>query len=70
MGGEGVTTIMAAMKDVVKAVQEADLDSTVKIMIGGAPVAQSYADEIGVQGYTPDAASAIDKAKELLEMDF
>jgi len=69
VGGEDVTTIMVAMKDVVKAVQEADLDSTV-IMIGGSPVAQSYADEIGVQGYTPDATSAIDKAKELLEMDF
>jgi len=65
-----LTTTMVAMKDVVKAVQEADLDSTVKIMIGGAPVAQSYADEIGAQGYTPDATPAIDKAKELLEMHF
>ena len=37
-----------------------------KVMIGGAPVTQSYADEIGADGYAPDAASAVDKAKELL----
>jgi len=39
-------------------------------MIGGAPVTQSYADEIGADGYAPDAASAVDKAKELLKKDF
>jgi len=60
-----LTTTMVSMKDVVEAVQEAGLDS-VKIMIGGAPITQSYADEIGAQGYAPDAASAVDKAKELL----
>jgi len=38
----------------------------VKVMIGGAPVTQSYADEIGADGYAPDAASAVDKAAELL----
>lgn len=65
-----LTTTMISMKDVVKAVEEADLDSKVKIMIGGAPITQSYADEIGVHGYAPDAASAVDKAKELLEVDF
>jgi len=37
-----------------------------KVIIGGAPVTQSYADEIGAAGYAPDAASAVDKAKELL----
>jgi len=42
---------MIFMKDVVKAVQEVGLDSKVKIMIGGAPVTQSYANEIGAQGY-------------------
>ncbi len=61
-----LTTTMVSMKDVVKAAQEAGLDGKVKIMIGGAPVTQSYADEIGAQGYAPDAASAVDKAKELL----
>lgn len=64
------TTTMVGMKDVVKAVQEADLDSKVKIMVGGAPVTQSYADEIGADGYASDAASAVDKAKELLEEGF
>jgi 5-methyltetrahydrofolate--homocysteine methyltransferase len=38
----------------------------VKVMIGGAPVTQKYADEIGANGYAPDAASAVDKARELL----
>ena len=42
----------------------------VKVMIDGAPVTQSYADEIGAVGYAPDAASAVDKAKKLLEKDF
>jgi len=50
-------------------VQKAALDIKVTIMIGGAPVTQSYADEIGAQGYAPDAASAVDSAKELLEID-
>jgi len=61
-----LTTTMVSMKDVVKAAQETGLDGKVKIMIGGAPVTQSYADEIGANGYAPDAASAVDKAKELL----
>jgi len=65
-----LTTTMVSMKDVVKAVQEANLDNKVKVMIGGAPVTQSYADEIGADGYAPDAASAVDKAKELLEGNF
>jgi len=62
-----LTTTMVSMKDVVKAVKEANLDNKVKVMIGGAPITQSYADEIGADGYAPDAASAVDKAKELLE---
>ena len=65
-----LTTTMVSMKDVIKAVQEAGLNGKVKIMIGGAPITQSYADEIGVQGYAPDAASAVDKAKGLLDADF
>jgi len=65
-----LTTTMVSMKDVVKAAQEAGLDGKVKIMIGGAPLTQSYADEIGADGYAPDAASAVDKAKELLGVGF
>jgi 5-methyltetrahydrofolate--homocysteine methyltransferase len=60
-----LTTTMPQMKTVCEAVRKAGLKD-VKVMIGGAPVTQSYADEIGAQGYAPDAASAVDKAKELL----
>ena len=60
-----LTTTMPQMKTVIDALKEAGLDE-VKVMIGGAPVTQSYADEIGAVGYAPDAASAVDKAKELL----
>jgi 5-methyltetrahydrofolate--homocysteine methyltransferase len=60
-----LTTTMPQMKTVCEAVRKAGLKD-VKVMIGGAPVTQSYADEIGAQAYAPDAASAVDKAKELL----
>ena len=60
-----LTTTMPQMKNVIDAVNEAGLDG-VNVMIGGAPVTQNYADEIGAQGYAPDAASAVEKAKELL----
>ena len=43
------------------------LKGKVKVMIGGAPITQDYADEIGADGYAPDAASAVDTAKELLK---
>lgn len=57
------------MEDVVKALKEANLDDKVKVMIGGAPITQSYADEIGTDGYAPDAASAVDEAKKLLGVE-
>jgi len=59
-----LTTTMPQMVEVVKACREAGLD--VKTLIGGAPVTQAFADEIGADGYAPDAASAADKAKELI----
>lgn len=59
-----LTTTMPQMGEIVKAVKESGM-SDVKIMIGGAPVTQAYADEIGADGYAADAASAVDKAKEL-----
>ncbi len=62
-----LTTTMVSMKDVVSAAKESGIDG-LKVMIGGAPLTQSYADEIGADGYAPDAASAADKAKELLEL--
>jgi len=62
-----LTTTMPAMKDIVSAVKAAGLSNT-KIIIGGAPVTQAYADEIGADGYSPDAASAVDLAKKLLKV--
>ena len=59
-----LTTTMPQMKTVIDAINEAGVEA--KVMIGGAPVTQNYADEIGAAGYAPDAASAVDTAKELL----
>jgi len=61
-----LTTTMPAMKTTVEAIRAAGL-STVKIMVGGAPVTQDYANEIGADGYSPDAASAVDLALTLAE---
>ena len=62
-----LTTTMLAMKDVTQAVEKEGLKGKVRVMIGGAPITQDYADEIGADGYAPDAASAVDTAKELLK---
>ena len=62
-----LTTTMGAMKTNVDAFKEAGLYDNVKIFVGGAPVTQSFADEIGAHGYGADAASAVDVANELLE---
>ena len=61
-----LTTTMIQIRENIKAFQEAGIRDKVKIMIGGAPVTQKFADEVGADGYAPDAASAVDKAKELL----
>ena len=57
---------MPAMRDAVAAVRAAGLDG-VKVLIGGAPVTQEFCDEIGADGYSPDAASAVDKSIAVLE---
>jgi 5-methyltetrahydrofolate--homocysteine methyltransferase len=59
-----LTTTMPGMEKTIKAVKEAGIG--VKVMIGGAPVTQDYADRIGADGYAPDAASAVDIAKSLV----
>lgn len=59
-----LTTTMRAMERTIKALDEAGVRDTVKIMIGGAPVTQSFADDIGADGYAPNAASASDMAKQ------
>ena len=63
-----LTTTMDAMRDSVKAIIDAGLKSQVKIMVGGAPITQAFADEIGADAYTTDAASAAEKAKELASL--
>ena len=61
-----LTTTMGAMKTTVDAFNEAGVKDKVKIIVGGAPLTQSFADEIGADGYAPDAASAVDLANDLL----
>jgi len=63
-----LTTTMPAMKDTIEALEAAGLRDKVNVMVGGAPVTQNYADEIGADGYAPDAAGAVDKARELLNV--
>ena len=60
-----LTTTMGVMADVVKAAEEAGIRDKVKIMVGGAPVTQAFADQVGADAYTPDATSAAEKAVEL-----
>jgi 5-methyltetrahydrofolate--homocysteine methyltransferase len=59
-----LTTTMPSMERTIKALKEAGISA--KIMVGGAPVTQGYADKIGADGYAADAASAVDVAKGLL----
>jgi len=61
-----LTTTMPMMRNVIEAVEEAELRASVKVLIGGAPVSQAYADQITADGYAPDGASAVDIAKTLL----
>jgi len=60
-----LTTTMVNMKATIEALEEAGLRDSVKIMIGGAPVTAKFAKEIGADAYAPDAASAVDTAREL-----
>ena len=59
-----LTTTMPAMKTTIEAVRKAGLPT--KVVIGGAPITAEFAKEIGADGYAPDAASAVDTAKQLL----
>lgn len=61
-----LTTTMSAMEDVVNKAKEAGIRDQVKIMVGGAPVTDAFCQTIGADAYTPDAASAAEKAVELL----
>ena len=55
-----LTTTMMSQKDIIEALKTAGLRNKVKVMVGGAPLTQSFADEIGADAYTPDAATAAD----------
>jgi 5-methyltetrahydrofolate--homocysteine methyltransferase len=59
-----LTTTMSAMETTTQSIKESGLAA--KVMIGGAPVTQNFADKIGADGYAPDAASAVDLAKSLI----
>ena len=61
-----LTTTMPGMRATIDALAEASLLDKVIVMVGGAPVTEEYAMQVEADGYAPDAASAVDKAKELL----
>jgi len=61
-----LTTTMEALKNTVEAIHAGGYKGKVKIMVGGAPITQEFADQIGADAYTPDAGSAARKAVELV----
>ena len=63
-----ITTSMPSMKATIDLFKEKGLNEKIKIVVGGAPVTQEYADQIGADGYAEDASSAVDKVKELLNI--
>ena len=62
-----LTTSMGSMRDTIKSLKDSGLRDKVKIMVGGAPITQDFANSIGADAYARDAASAVDKARELLK---
>ena len=63
-----LTTTMTIIPDISKALKTSGVRSKVKMMIGGAPITRQYADEIGVEGYADDCASAVDEADRLMKL--
>ena len=61
-----LTTTMPRMKEVIESLREAGIRNQVKVMVGGAPVTEKFAQDIGADGYAPDAASAAEKVRQLL----
>jgi len=61
-----LTTTMIYMKETIEVLKDAGLRENVKVIIGGAPVTESYAAQIDADGYAPDAASAVDLTKKLI----
>jgi 5-methyltetrahydrofolate--homocysteine methyltransferase len=63
-----LTTTLPMMKATIELLKAEGLEGTVKVLVGGAPLSQRYADEIGADGYAPDAVSAVAKARELISL--
>jgi 5-methyltetrahydrofolate--homocysteine methyltransferase len=63
-----LSTTMVAMRETIEALKEAGIRDKVKVMIGGAPVTEQYARQIGADSYAPDAGSAVIEAKRLLSV--
>jgi 5-methyltetrahydrofolate--homocysteine methyltransferase len=61
-----LTTTMPKMVETIDAIKEAGIRDQVKILVGGAPITAAFAEEIGADGYASNAASAVDKGKELI----
>jgi len=61
-----LTTTMPAMKTTIDEVKKAGLQGKVKVLVGGAPITQKYADEIGADGYSDNAPGAVSAAKKAL----
>ena len=61
-----LTTTMPSMGATIEALKEAGLREQVKVMVGGAPITQDFAEKIGADGFAPDASSAARKAKEMV----
>lgn len=64
-----LSTTMPNLKTVIERLEENGLRDKIKVLVGGAPVTEIYAMEIGADGFAPDAANAVDKAKELLKIN-
>jgi 5-methyltetrahydrofolate--homocysteine methyltransferase len=61
-----LTTTMQGMRDTIEALEDTGVREQVRVMIGGAPVTRAFSDEIGADGYAPDAASAVELARSLV----
>ncbi|MDA8226509.1 MAG: corrinoid protein [Desulfitobacterium hafniense] len=61
-----LTTTMLAMKETIEVLKEEGIRNDVKVLVGGAPISQTFADEIGADGFAPDAASATELVGKLL----
>jgi len=62
-----LTTTLPFMRDTIRSLEEAGLRESIKVLVGGAPVTQQFADSIGADGFAPDGATAVLKARELID---